>query len=257
MSESSATRTKIIVISMANAVERQGRFASRAAATGLPWQFVPAMTTLHAALSYAEDEAVVAKGRPLFKGEIGCYSSHYAAWESLQGEACDQYIVLEDDVIVDWAFLGKIVGIDFAAMGINYLRLYYKWPAKHTVLLTNFIEKSRSIVELSGSAYGTQGYLITKAGARILLDHCRNVKRPIDDEMDRSWAHGLPNLAIFPFPLIEESSLSTISGTRFEKFAVPARLKLRRFLTRKVERWRIRAARVTRSFRRPQIRPQA
>lgn len=244
------TRTKIVVISMTDATERRARFAERACDAGLAWQFVPAMTSLHPALSYSEEAAIVAKGRPLRDGELGCYSSHYAAWESLQAEEVDQYVVLEDDVIVDWSFVRRMVEVDLAAMGIHYLRLYYKWPARHAVLKENFIERARSIVELSGTAYGTQGYLITRAGARILLDHCRIVKRPIDDEMDRSWAHGLPNLAIFPFPIIEESSQTIIGNGRFETFEVPEHLRLRRSLTRHVERWRLRVARAVRRFQR-------
>jgi glycosyl transferase family 25 len=147
--------------------------------------------------------------------------------------------------------------MDFGAMGIQYLRLYYKAPARHAVLKENFLERSRSIVELSGAAFGTQGYLITKAGAKTLLDHCRVVRRPVDDEMDRSWAHGLPNLAVFPFPIIEESSPSSIGSRRFETFVVPQHLKLKRLLTRKAERWRRDAERVVRRFRRFQARWQA
>jgi glycosyl transferase family 25 len=251
------TRTKIVVISMTDATERRARFADRACNAGLAWQFVPAMTSLHPALSYTEEAAIVAKGRPLRGGELGCYSSHYAVWESLQAEDFDQCVVLEDDVIVDWTFVGKMVQIDFAAISINYLRLYYKWPTRHAILKENFVERARSIVELSGTAYGTQGYLITKAGARVLLDHCRIVKRPVDDEMDRSWAHGLPNLAIFPFPIIEESSQTIIGNGRFETFEVPEHLRLRRFLTRHGERWRLRAARAVRRFQRYRARRRA
>jgi len=250
-------RTKIVVISMADATERRARFADRARGSDLAWQFVPAMTSLHPTLSYAEEAAIVAKGRPLHGGELGCYSSHYAAWESLQADDFDQCVVLEDDVIVDWTFLKKMVETDFAAMGIDYLRLYYKWPARHAILKENFIERARSIVELLGTAYGTQGYLITKAGARILLDHCRVVKRPVDDEMDRSWAHGLRNLAVFPFPIIEESSQTIIGNARFETFEVPKHLRFKRFLARRTERWRLRVARAVRRFQRFQARRQA
>lgn len=250
-------RTRIIVISMSEAAARRSRFQERAQGAQVPWGFYPARSALHPALRYDEQEAIVAKGRPLRKGELGCYSSHYAAWEELQGDEADQYVVLEDDVIVDWVFLERLAEIDFAEMGIHYLRLYYKTPTRHAILKENFIDRSRAIVELSGPAFGTQGYLITKTGARILLDHCREVRRPVDDEMDRSWAHGLPNLAIFPFPIIEESAQSSIGSRRFETFVVPRHLKLKRLLTRKVERWRRDAERVVRRFRRFQARWQA
>jgi glycosyl transferase family 25 len=135
-------------------------------------------------------------------------------------------------------------------MNIPYLRLYYKWPARLSLLKPHFVEQSRSIVELSGPAFGTQGYLITQAGAKRLLDHCRVVRRPIDDEMDRSWVHGVRNLAIFPFPILEEAASSNIGGTRFETFSVPKHLRFKRLVTQRADRWRRRMANVFQSFRR-------
>ena len=64
------------------------------------------------------------------------------------------------------------------------------------------------------------------------------VTRPIDDEMDRSWVHGQPNLAVFPFPIMEETSDSIIGNARFEEFDVPRHLKLKRIVHYRVERWR-------------------
>lgn len=236
--QSAMARTRIVVISMANASERRARFEERAQDAPVAWGFYPAHTSLHPSLRYDEERAVVVRGRPLRAGEIGCYSSHYAAWEDLQKDEADQYVVLEDDVIVDWTFVGKLAQVDLAAMGINYLRLYYKFPARAALVKENFIDRARSIVELAGNAYGTQGYAITKAGARVFLDHCRIVCRPIDDEMDRTWVHGQRNLAVFPFPILEESAGSIIGNTRFDQFVVPKRLKLKRLFAQRAERWR-------------------
>jgi glycosyl transferase family 25 len=250
MTSGRPVRTRIVVISMADAGERRSRFEARARAAPVAWSFYAAHTSLHPSLRYDEMGAIVAKGRPLRAGEIGCYSSHYAAWTDLQGSDADQYVVLEDDVIVDWTFVGKLAQVDLAAMGINYLRLYYKLPARTALMKENFIDRARSIVELAGNAYGTQGYAITKAGAKLFLDHCRIVCRPIDDEMDRTWVHGQPNLAVFPFPVLEESAGSTIGNTRFETFVVPKHLKLKRLVAHRVERWRRDASTVLRRFQR-------
>ena len=250
MTSGRPVRTKIVVISMADAGERRSRFEARAHTAPVAWSFYAAHTSLHPSLRYDEVGAIVAKGRPLRAGEIGCYSSHYAAWTDLQSSDADQYVVLEDDVIVDWTFVGKLAQVDLAAMGINYLRLYYKFPARAALVKENFIDRARSIVELAGNAYGTQGYAITKAGARLFLDHCRIVCRPIDDEMDRTWVHGQPNLAVFPFPVLEESAGSTIGNTRFETFVVPKHLKLKRLVAHRVERWRRDASTVLRRFQR-------
>jgi glycosyl transferase family 25 len=250
MTSGRPVRTRILVISMADAAERRSRFAARADRAPVAWSFYPARTSLHPALRYDEDGAIVASGRPLRAGEIGCYSSHYAAWEDLQGADADQYVVLEDDVIVDWTFIGKLAQVDLAGMGIHYLRLYCKFPARAAVLKENFIDRARSIVELAGNAYGTQGYAITKVGARLFLDHCRMVCRPIDDEMDRTWVHGQRNLAVFPFPILEESAGSTIGSNRFETFVVPEHLRTKRLIAHRVERWRRDASTTLRRVRR-------
>lgn len=250
MTNGRPVRTRIVVISMADAAERRSRFAARADRAAVAWSFYPARTSLHPALRYDEDSAIVAGGRPLRAGEIGCYSSHYAAWEELQDGDADQYVVLEDDVIVDWTFVGKLAQVDLAAVGIDYLRLYYKFPARAAVVKENFIDRARSIVELAGNAYGTQGYAITKAGARLFLDHCRMVCRPIDDEMDRTWVHGQRNLAVFPFPILEESAGSSIGNNRFETFVVPKHLRMKRLIAHRVERCRRDASTPLRRLRR-------
>ena len=250
MTEPGASRTKIVVISMADAADRRRRFEERAREARVPWTFHTASTSLHPALSYDEKSAIVAKGRPLRSGEIGVYSSHYELWSNLQTDDADQYVVLEDDVIVDWTFLSKLAQADLGGMGIDYLRLYYKFPIRAAVVKEDFLERARSIVELDGTAFGCQGYVVTKAGARILCDHCQAVSRPIDDEMERTWVHGLRNLSVFPFPVIEESGPSTIGNTRFETFAVPSDLRFKRFVTHRWERWRRDVSVIMRRFQR-------
>lgn len=248
--DSRPVQTKVIVISMADAKERRSRFQARARNATAHWSFYPARTGLHPALRYDEQAAIIAKGRPLSAGEIGVYSSHYSAWEDFLSDDADQYVVLEDDVIVDWIFLSKLARVDLGSMGINYLRLYYKVPVKSALVKENFVERARSIIELDGTAFGAQGYVITKDGAKIFLDHCRFVTRPIDDEMERSWVHGQRNLSVFPFPIMEESAESIIGGSRFEEFAVPQHLKLRQFIHYRMDRLRRGTAKTIRRIRR-------
>ena len=238
MTVGGAHRTRVVVISMTDAAERRRRFEDRARNAQVPWSFFSAHTGLHPTLSYDEEAAIVAKGRPMRGPELGVYSSHYAIWMDLQSDSFDQYVVLEDDVIVDWNFLGKLAEVDFGATGIDYLRLYYKLPVRTALVRTDFIERARSIVEVDGTSFGAQGYVITKRGAGVFVDHCRIVTRPIDDEMERSWVHGQRNLSIFPFPIMEESVASTIGSSRFEPFVVPRRLKLKRFVEHRLERLR-------------------
>lgn len=239
MSEPSAC--PIRVISMADAAERRASFAARAADAAVPWTFVDAATGLVPGLTLDTEAVDRNKGRALTAGEIGCYASHFSIWRDMVENCIAQAIVLEDDVIVDWAFLAQLARMDLEAEGIDYLRLYSKMPVATRVVRRNFIHHSRSVVELVGHPYGTQGYVITRAGAQRFVRHCARIVRPIDDQMDRSWEHGIPNLALHPAPIIEAAIASGIGGARFAggrsaAYRAPAQ-RLRRW----VDRQRLRA----------------
>jgi glycosyl transferase family 25 len=231
----------IRVISMADAVERRASFRARAADAPLPWTFFDAATGLVPGLTLDADAVDRNKGRALTPGEIGCYASHFSIWRDIVDQGVDQAIVLEDDVIVDWAFLARLAATDLAAEGIDYLRLYSKMPVRSRIVRRNFIHHSRSVVELVGHAYGTQGYAITRAGAARFLRHCARIVRPIDDQMDRSWAHGVRNLALHPAPIIEAAVVSGIGAARFGAGRSAAYLAPAQRVRRWVDRQRLRA----------------
>lgn len=224
------------MISLPDAAERRATFAARAAGSPLQWTWFDARRDLGPGLVHDPDDAIVAKGRPMYPGELGCYASHYAAWAAFLDSGGPQLLVLEDDTIVDWGFLAKLAAVDLQAAGITYLRLYAKRPCAFRPVLRNAIEQQRSLIEFLDRPLGTQGYLLTRDGAARFVRHCRRVRRPIDDELDRSWDHGVPTLCVFPFPVIEESTASNIDPARFDHFAIPARLRARRYRMRLTDR---------------------
>ena len=220
--------TSTVVISLPDAAARRATFAERARGTAVVWRWFDAHRELATPLSYVPDDAIVAKGRQLFPGELGCYSSHYAAWQDFLTTSSAQLLVLEDDTIVDWSFLEKLVAVDLRAAGVQYLRLYAKRPCAYREVLRDVVERQRTLVEYLDRPLGTQGYLMTREGADRFVRHCRTVRRPLDDELDRSWDHGVPCLGVYPFPLIEQAAASTLETARFDRFLVPRRLWLRR-----------------------------
>jgi len=241
---------EVVVVSLASARARREAFAARAAGTSLAWRFFDACTG--PAPDMVVDEAAIRrnKGRPLSKGEIGCYASHVSIWQDMIAREVKQAIVLEDDTLVDWAYLEPLARTDLHAEGIDYLRLYAKRPTWQRVVRRDFLQHSRAIVELVGLAYGTQGYAITLDGAKRLAEHCRTVRRPIDDEMDRSWAHGLPNLALYPAPILEAAVVSEIGASRFGPKADPLYHSVRQKAWRHVERARMRLLKARRLLER-------
>lgn len=140
-------------------------------------------------------------------GELGAYASHYALWSWFVRSDYRQLLVLEDDVLVDWDYLAALTAHDLRVVGIDFLRLYALspglWRPKGRL-------EGRQVLQYLTYVYGAQAYVLTQAGARRLIEHARVVRRPVDDELDRSWAHGVPNLCVYPFPVIERYAPSII-----------------------------------------------
>lgn len=247
--ESSAA-AEVMVVSLESAATRRKAFAARAAGTSLAWRFFDACTGPVSGMTIDEPAIRRNKGRPMSKGEIGCYASHFSIWQDMVARGVRQAIVLEDDTVVDWAYLEPLARTDLHAEGIDYLRLYAKRPTWQRVVRSDFLQHSRAVVELVGLAYGTQGYAITLEGARRLAAHCSTVRRPIDDEMDRSWAHGLPNLALYPAPILEAAIVSDIGNSRFGPKADPLYHSVKQKAWRHIERARMRMLKARRLLER-------
>lgn len=226
-------RTKIWIVSLSDASERREQISRTLTDalmhSNLDWSFFDAHRSLSEHLSYSADDSHVTHGRTLRGGELGCYSSHYATWQSLCNSDYEQMLVFEDDVSVDWQFIAQLATVDFSAMNIDYLRLFAKIPPRWRYVASPFFDCYHHLIRFTGFALGTQAYLLTKAGAEKLLRSGQRVRYPIDAFMDRYWEHGVQNLALFPFPAFERCQPSTIGAARFaaERIAPAAKLQYR------------------------------
>jgi glycosyl transferase, family 25 len=228
--------TVITVISLAHAHDRRATFVKFAAECSLPWGFFDAHTAIGPPLQYTPGAARRAHGRALTDGELGTYASHVAVWQRLVLSGSPQMIVFEDDVVVDWPLISRLASFDFSAIGIDYLRLFTKIPARFRKLRCPFLDRYHHLIRITSFALGTQAYLITREGARRMLEHAAHVTCPIDAYMDKYWRHGVPNIALYPFPVFERFETSTIGEGRFEKQRLPAGDRIPLFFHRLKER---------------------
>lgn len=208
--------TKVFVISLARSTERRATFASRAQGADIPWAFFDGWTSLAPQLNYDPGEALRSFGRVLTETELACYSSHFMLWSALLEDTAEQYIILEDDVIADWTMIGRLASLDFHAANVDFLRLYYKRPRRASLLKLHYPAQGTHLVQLVRGCGGAQGYVLTRAGAERFVQFARDVVRPIDNQTDRFWEHGIPNLSLFPFPIVEALGQSTIGGERYK-----------------------------------------
>ena len=222
---------KCIVISLASAPTRQERFLKRASSHDLDLEVFEAHTGISGDLVYDETTTLRFKGRTLHSAELGTYSSHYHVWKSIIDRDIDGAFIFEDDVVFDWPVLKGLKDfLDFYPR-VQYLRLYAKRPCKMQIL-TETLPGGRALVDYRGYAYGTQAYFIRRSAALTFIERLRRIRMAIDDAMDRSWDHGVPNLAAFPFPAFEENVPSTIGTDRFQTQKTASRWELSRLQQR-------------------------
>jgi glycosyl transferase family 25 len=213
--------TAVTVVSLPGARDRRARFAAAASDAPLAWTFFDARTSIAAPLQYDERRARRTHGRTLTPGEIGAYASHYAVWEQFLASKLPQTIVFEDDVVVDWALVAQLAALDFSAMGLWYMRLFAKIPPRFRKLRIPLVDRYHHLIRITSYALGTQAYVLTREGAERFMGGAKAIESPIDVYMDKYWRHGVPNVALYPFPVFERFEPSTIGETRFEKQRVP------------------------------------
>lgn len=197
------TKTLIRVISVAGSA-RRGTFHRPPA--GVEWEFFDASTGLAEGFEYDLDVAWAHIKRALAPGEIGCYCSHVRAWQALLADpTADQILVVEDDVYVDWPVTLHLTEIDWASKGVHFLKFFGRFPAKFHVAEKNYPIWDRHVVQYQTQQFGTQIYLLTRHAAERFVRNFRRISRPIDVEMERPWATGIPVAGIVPPTALELS----------------------------------------------------
>jgi glycosyl transferase family 25 len=200
---------EIVVISLPSASERRRKIDAQFEGTGLEWSYFDAHTSLkHSGLRYDPNEAKKRFGRTLSAPEIAVCSSQVAVLSDFLEHGSTEYVlVLEDDVIFDTDFPLTQFCAFCSEKGIDYVRLFGKHYAD-AVRLGFFFD--RSIVRYKSSPAGAQAYLMSKAGARKFVEGYRSIDATVDLAMDRFWDLGLPIYSIFPYPIIERYSPTSI-----------------------------------------------
>jgi glycosyl transferase, family 25 len=206
--------TSIKVISLDRSIDRRQAFTQMAGGTELDWAFFPARTGITEPLQYDDRVAVRRWGRALSSAEIGCYSSHFKVWEWLANSDYDQAIILEDDVIVDWAIIEKLAINRFSDYRIHLLRLHISYPFKCDIVKYRLFSPTTHLVRIVGNVPGAVAYLLTRTAARILVANYSTVAAPLDWVLARYWEHRIIGYCMFPFPVIERHGPSTIGDER-------------------------------------------
>lgn len=205
-------RTAIRVISLEESTHRRTEFSRQMSGLDLDWSFFSAHKGIVPPLVYNDREAARHCGRILLPPEIGAYVSHFKCWEWLAHSEYDQAIILEDDIILDWRAITTLRQVNLLHYRIELLRLFATHPIRCKIIMYRFLAPHSHLVRTIGLYLGTQGYVLTKSGARRLIENYTNIIRPIDWVLTRYWEHKLGSYSLFPFPIIEQNVPSTIGS---------------------------------------------
>ncbi|XP_037112662.1 procollagen galactosyltransferase 1 isoform X1 [Syngnathus acus] len=122
-------------------------------------------------------------GRPLTKGELGCFLSHYNIWKEIVERGLLTSLVIEDDLRFEIFFKRRLMylmgdieeeGLDWDLIYIGRKRMQVDHSEKAVPNVHNLVEADYS--------YWTLGYMITLQGAEKLL-RAEPLKRvlPVDE----------------------------------------------------------------------------
>ncbi|XP_032171180.1 procollagen galactosyltransferase 1 [Mustela erminea] len=109
-------------------------------------------------------------GRPLTKGELGCFLSHYNIWKEVVDHGLRKSLVFEDDLRFEIFFKRRLLnlmrdvereGLDWDLIYVGRKRMQVEHPEKAVPRVRNLVEADYS--------YWTLAYVISLQGARKLL----------------------------------------------------------------------------------------
>uniref|UniRef100_A0A669BRX0 procollagen galactosyltransferase n=1 Tax=Oreochromis niloticus TaxID=8128 RepID=A0A669BRX0_ORENI len=109
-------------------------------------------------------------GRPLTKGELGCFLSHYNIWKEIVDRGLQTSLVIEDDLRFEVFFKRRLQALlqevtshklDWDLIYIGRKRMQVDHPEKSLPNIHNLVEADYS--------YWTLGYMLTLQGAKKLL----------------------------------------------------------------------------------------
>ncbi len=202
---------EILVISLQRAQERRRAIEEQFARLGLPFSFFDAVDGRQGHRLFEKYDAGKARAIgeiPLTPGHLGCYASHYLAWQQC-AESGRPMIVLEDDaVLFDEPFLGFLRAIPELPQQVECVRLFAS-KSRNTDYWPVFQNSSVAIAKFLRGHKSATGYYLTPAGARKFLAYGQQWAEPVDIEMDQFWANGVECYGVLEPCLTHNSSFQS------------------------------------------------
>lgn len=136
------------------------------------------------------DEAAFRRqhGKAPLPGEVGCYFSHLKALQLIVDSDEEYAVIIEDDVLFTDDFsivieeLKNIQGWDIIKLINNRVKFF---QSKYVTIGGTDVGRC-----MHGPLGCAGGYMVTREGAKALLEHISTMQLPYDVALERGWAGG-------------------------------------------------------------------
>lgn len=161
----------------------------------------------------------------LVNGEKGCYASHITAWQKLLESDAPGLVVLEDDIALEPSFQATVQAIAELPLGWDMIKLIGR-PDLEKVRSRQPLITGHDLIEYSRTPSFTAAYVISRAGAKKMLQTRVPFGRPIDIDLRFWWENNMHIAGIHPpvVTLAEISQSTSITG-RKNKLSLCTRLR--------------------------------
>lgn len=198
----------IFVINLDRASDRLGHATAQLKGQGLSFRRLPAVDGARLAeseISRVHDEV---RSRavyhvPMQRGEIACFLSHRAAWQTFLDETAAPFAVIVED---DFAFVGELRPIldALAAAALDPWDVIKLWGKdKRLFRRVAALTPSFALVREPVLSKRTVGQIVSRAGAEALLTRTLPIVRPIDVQLQYPWELGIEVLTIRPSLVVD------------------------------------------------------
>jgi glycosyl transferase family 25 len=169
-------------------------------------------------------------------GEIGCFLSHRRAWQSIIDLGLCGGLILEDDVELERPGFDRALEVSADAIrssDLVRLRLMHRTPRLWRARGECRVERP------AVTPLGTQAQLVSRAGARRLLDATARFDRPIDVFLQMHWIPGIMTCEVAPSHVVDRTA--DLGGSTIQPRVDGVSARIGRNLRRTWYRARIRA----------------
>ena len=192
----------IYVICMEREIDRKTEIEKHLSKLGIQFDFFNAvdghLLTQEQLKRYSEERSINHAGRPLAKGEIGCYLSHTGIWQTMVDSNIEKAFIIESDAVLSEETIESVAALYSSETRWELAMLFYR-ECYPSIWGKRRLTKRSSLVKFSNKSSCTTAYTVTLKGAKKLLENAYPAYMPVDDYMTGGYIKkNINTYAVFP-----------------------------------------------------------